>query len=124
MKLRPRKGKLTREDTLRAKPVRNQAISERRGDKGDIILIIPRKKDGWIRILSRIFYLPRERNMSLDEIGSWVWQKCDGQVSVGEMIEDLSREFKINPKEAEVSLLSFLKKLTEKRLIGFLIKER
>ncbi len=119
-----RKQGLSREDTLRARPIRNEAVRENRQDNGEIILVVPRKKVWWVRILSRIFYIPGERKISLDEIGSWVWQKCDGHVSVGKIMENLAKEFKLNPKEAEVSLLSYLKKLGQKRLIGFLMGKR
>ncbi len=116
-----RKEKLSRQDTLNAKPVKNQAVGEKRNEKGETILIIPTRKGGWVRILSRILYIPQERTICLDEIGAWVWQKCNGNINVSKMIEALAKEFKINPKEAEISLLSFLKKLAQKRLIGFLI---
>lgn len=123
MPLRSKKQGLTREDTLRARPIKNEAVRESRQDNGEIILVVPRKKVWWLRILSRIFYIRGQREISLDEIGSWVWHKCDGRVSVGKIMEDLAKEFKINRKEAEVSLLSYLKKLGEKRLIGFLMDE-
>ncbi len=121
MIVKRKRPKLTREGTLSAKPIRNQAVEETRGDKGSLILIVPVRKDRWFGILSRILYFPREKKISLDEIGAWVWHKCDGKASVGEMIGKLAGEFKVNPKEAEVSLLGFLRKLADKRLIGFLI---
>ena len=37
------------------------------------------------------------------------------------MIESLSKKYQLNRKEAEVSLLSYLKSLGQKRFIGFLI---
>lgn len=74
-----------------------------------------------MRILFGVFHIPGEKKICLDEIGMWVWHKCDGRVTVGRIIEDLAKEFKINRKEAEVSLLSYLRKLGEKKLIGFLI---
>ena len=121
MKLK--RQKLTREGTLNAKPIRNQAVEETKGDKGELTLIVPVRKDKWFGILSRILYVPREKKISLDEIGAWVWHKCDGKASVSEMIGKLAGEFKVNPKEAEVSLLGFLNKLANKSFIGFLIKE-
>jgi hypothetical protein len=119
--LKFKKQRLTREGTLKAKPIRNQAVGETSGYKGELILTVPVRKDRWLRIVSRILYIPGERKISLDEIGVWVWRKCDGKANVGEMIEALAGEFKVNSKEAEVSLLGFLKKLADKRLIGFLI---
>ena len=87
-----------------------------------MVLAIPRKKARWVRIFSKLFAIPEEKKIYLDDIGGWVWQRCDGRVSVGKMIEDLAGEFKINSKEAEVSLLSYLKNLAQKRLIGFVVE--
>ena len=116
-----KKERLSREDTLKAKPVKNEVVKERKEEKGETVLVIPRKKVRWVGVLSRIFYIPPEKKISLDEIGVWVWSRCNGNVSVINMIEELSRQFKINRKEAEVSLLNYLKKLSQKRLIGFVI---
>jgi hypothetical protein len=40
---------------------------------------------------------------------------------VGNMIEEVARKFKIKQKEAQASLLKYLKTLAQKRLIGFII---
>ena len=119
--MKQKKNKLTRYDTLKAMPVKNQAIKEEKKEEGEITLIVPRKNSGLINIFSLAFRIPGERRISLDEIGTWVWRECDGHTSVGDMIESLSREFKVSPKEAEISLLSFLKKMAQKKLIGFMI---
>ncbi len=119
--MKQKKRKLTRYDTLKAVPVRNQAIKEREKDNSEITLIIPRKNSRFINIFSLVFRIPKERHISLDEIGTWVWRKCNGHTSVSNMIESLSREFKVSPREAEISLLSFLKKMAQKKLIGFII---
>jgi hypothetical protein len=39
------------------------------------------------------------------------------------MIKLMSGEFRLSRKEAEVSLMSFLKSLSKKRLIGFALGE-
>ena len=119
--MKQKKNKLTRYDTLKAIPLRNQAIKEGEKEEGEITLIVPRKNSRLIKIFSLAFRIPGERHISLDEIGTWVWRKCDGRTSVGSLIESLSGEFKISPKEAEISLLSFLKKMAQKKLIGFMI---
>jgi hypothetical protein len=120
---RQSKKRFTLEDTLNAKPVRNETVKEKKWDDGQTFLVIPRKDARWVRIFSRIFYIPEERKISLDEIGAWVWSKCDGRISVNGMIDELAGKFNLKRKEAEVSLLKYLKNLGEKRLIGFVIRK-
>lgn len=116
-----RKKRFTLEETLKARPVRNEAVKQRKWDDGETYLVIPRKRVRWVGILSKIFYIPEERKIYLDEIGVWVWHRCDGHLSVGKMIEELARKFKLKQKDAQESLLKYLKKLAEKKLIGFVI---
>ena len=116
--------RLTLEETLKARPIRNAAVKEKKWDDEETFLVIPRKNARWVRILSKIFYIPEEKKVYLDEIGAWVWQRCDGKTSVNKMIEGLSQEFKVDKKDAQTSLLKYLKKLGEKRLIGFVIAKK
>lgn len=54
-------------------------------------------------------------------MGSWVWRKCDGETAVEEMIRSMSAEFNLSRREAEISLMIFLKSLSSKKLIGFML---
>ncbi len=74
-----------------------------------------------MRLLSKVFYVPQERKITLDEVGTQVWQMCDGRTTVAQMIESLGKTYTLDRKEAEVSLLSYLKTLGQKRFVGFLV---
>lgn len=119
-----KKIRLTFEDTLNTIPVKNSLVKERKWDDGETFLVIPRKEARWVRFLSRVFYMPEEKRVYLDKIGKWVWTRCNGDMSVGNMAEELAREFKIKQDSARDSLLKYLKKLAEKRLIGFAIVQQ
>ena len=47
---------------------------------------------------------------------------CNGRNSVGQMIDLLSEKYQLNRKEAEVSLLQYLKTLGQKRFVGFVLE--
>ena len=49
---------------------------------------------------------------------------CDGKTTVDAMIRKLSKQHKLNLKEAEVSLLTYLQSLGKKRLIGFVVDKQ
>ncbi|OIN95754.1 hypothetical protein AUJ66_08290 [Candidatus Desantisbacteria bacterium CG1_02_38_46] len=113
--------KLTREDSLKAKPVRNQKLLWEKDEKGNVLIYIPRRKTAWTHLFSFIFSESGKKTIILDEIGSKVWEMCDGEKTVEEIISFFCKEYKLNLREAEVSIFAYFKKLAEKRLIGLMM---
>ena len=70
-----------------------------------------------------MFFVPEEKRVGLDEIGSYVWELCDGKNSVRSIVGRFQKKYKLNRKEAELSMLNYLKMLAKKKLIGLMIKE-
>ncbi|MBM4080795.1 MAG: PqqD family protein [Planctomycetes bacterium] len=113
-----RKGvTLSREESLQAIPAHNPAVKANRDDGGIVRLAIPRRKVWWVNLLAKIVYVPDERRIVLDEIGSEVWAMCDGRLTVRGMIDKFSQKYKLNRKEAEVSMVTYLKQLAQKGII-------
>ncbi len=107
---------------LNSRPARNNALDWEKTDDGEVQIKVTRQDDSWkVRLLSKMFYIPRQRKITLDELGTEVWSLCDGKNTVGQMIEALSEKYQLNRKEAEVSLLNYLKTLGQKRFVGFML---
>ena len=98
-------------------------VREKEGEDGRLVLVLKRKESRFFNFLSKFFNVPEEKRFALDDMGYWVWERCSGENTVGEIIEQLSEEFKISRREAEISLMSFLKTLSKKKLIGFALPE-
>ena len=107
---------------LASRPTRNESLRWENNDDGEVQVFITRQNTWRVRLLSKFFYIPKQRKITLDEVGSVVWQMCNGRNSVGKMIDLLSDEYNLNRKEAEVSLLQYLKTLGQKRFIGFVLE--
>ena len=107
---------------LNSRPARNEALAWDENDDGEVVIMVERQETLRVRLLSKIFYIPKERKITLDEVGTEVWQMCNGKTSVAQMIDRLGKKYQLNRKEAEVSLLSYLKTLGQKRFVGFLIE--
>ena len=107
---------------LSSRPARNDLLTWEKNDSGEARITVTRQDNWRVRLLSKVFYVPKERTITLDEVGSMVWQMCNGRTTVSQMIEGLSKEYKLDRKEAEVSLLSYLKTLGQKRFIGFVLE--
>lgn len=118
-----RQPKIGREAMLKSKPARNDALTWEKNKNEEITITVERRDDWKAKVLSKIFWIPKSRSLMLDQIGAQVWDMCDGKTSVDAMIRKLSTEHKLNLKEAEVSLLTYLKSLGKKNLIGFFVEK-
>lgn len=116
--------KISREAMLNSKPARNDALSWEKNDEGEAAITLTRGDTRKVRFLSKIFWIPEKRTLVLDEIGTQVWEMCDGRTTVSAMINRLSEAHKLNTKEAEISLLAYLKQLGRKRLVGFVVDKQ
>jgi hypothetical protein len=116
------KPHLTREAMMDSRPARNDLLEWENTEAGEVRIKVMRQETWKTRLLSKVFYIPKTRTITLDEVGTEVWQMCDGHTSVAMMIDRLRELYKLDRKEAEVSLLSYLKTLGQKRFIGFLVE--
>jgi len=109
-----------RRRSLDARPVPNPSLAVREGDDGCIVLVAPKeltRKPAWQKL---VFLMPRERELSveLDRTGSFVWNLCDGERRVRDIILTFAERHQFARREAEVSVLSYLKTLGERGFIG------
>jgi hypothetical protein len=112
---------LTRQQSLAARPLRNTAVGVKKMENGDIELTVPRRRDWLGKLLALLFYIPKERRVLLEGIGSQVWELCDGEHSVAQMIGWLAEKHKLDPREAELSLVQYLRTLGKRKLIAFAV---
>ena len=115
---------MTRRETLLARPVRAEGVDCERNEEGEIEITIRLRPGRRTRILSTILPLARRRVISLDLLGSEVWEMCDGKNTVEAMIGKIAKGHKLNWKEAEISLLNYLKTLGKKGIIVFAIPRK
>lgn len=112
---------ISREAMLKSRPIRNAQVQWERDENGEVVITLERRETWKAKLLSKFFYLPKRHRISLDEVGSRIWELCDGDHTVRDLIEYLKKQYKLNPKEAEVSLTHYLKQLGRKRLVGFAV---
>jgi Coenzyme PQQ synthesis protein D (PqqD) len=132
-----RKATLPREDTLALHPVRNPVILWKPKEPAEsaeedsatdedplnagVVLTVPRRarEDYLNRLLNRLFHTPSSKTIELDEFGGKIWSQCDGKHSVAELVSYTCTEYKLNRRQAEVSVIQFMKMLSQRRLVGF-----
>ncbi len=109
---------------MAARPVRNKNLKVRRDDEGNVVITIPRRRSWWANFLATILNMPDEKKVALDKIGTAVWDQCNGKRTVQAIVEFFVEKYKLNRREAEVSMFAYLKELTKRGFIGFRVNGR
>ena len=119
--LKKKEMPLSRDEAFEARPVRNPALKWRINDEETVEIIVPRRKDTFGRVMGFLFFVPESRPITLDEVGTRVWHLCDGEHTVEEIVQALSKDYKLQRREVEVSLTEYLRTLGKKGMVGFLV---
>lgn len=82
-----------------------------------VIVLFKNFEKSW---LDKIIKPKKEKvaKIELDEIGSYVWLRCDGKKNVNEIIDETKKDFSGDDKIEERTEL-FFKQLEQKKLIRF-----
>jgi hypothetical protein len=123
-----KKKKPSRAEVLASRPFRNPSVTwerqEREGE-GDnaprepvALLKVPRRKDKWGNLAARFFKIPDFKKIELDEIGSDVWERCDGTLSVEAITKAICAKYRLNRRQGETSVTAYLRMLAERRLVA------
>jgi hypothetical protein len=119
--LNRKNSSLPRGEMLALRPLRTREIAwtmKPEDETPGAQLTVPRRDDKIGQILSRVFQIPATKTIELDEFGAAVWEKCDGQHSVEQLIVFTGSAYKLNRRQAEVSVVAFMRMLAQRRLIG------
>ena len=115
------KGSLPRGQMLALKPTRSREVTWEMKPDDEVPgakLTVPRRDDRIGQLLSRIFHVPATKTIELDEFGAQVWSRCDGAHSVEQLVNFTCDTYKLNRRQAEVSVITFMRMLAQRRLIG------
>jgi len=123
------KPKVSRAQVLGARPVRNPVVTwerrprlddfdDREEDAPVVLLRVPRRSGRWPDFVARVFRLPEARKIELDEMGSDVWEMCDGTTTVEALTRAVCAKHHLNRRQAEASVTAYLRMLAERRLVA------
>lgn len=111
-----------REEAFRLRPLRNPAIEYETNEANEALLKVPRRKDRVGRVMAFLVHIPETRGVQLDEVGTFVWNRCDGQKTVETIVRETAKEYRMNRREVEVSVTTYLQMLAERSFIVFVRK--
>lgn len=116
-------SRITRDQAMEGCPVRNPSIESTSDEDGEVSLKIPRRRTWWINLLAKWGRIPDYRVIALDEIGAGVWENCDGEHSVKDLIALHAEKYQLSRKEAEMSMIVYLRQLARRGIIVLVVDE-
>ena len=117
---RDRDEAIDRRRSLEGIPVFNQDVSFETDEAGRVLI-----KARYARgkgLLARFRPPVLERNVRLDEIGSYVFKLIDNRRSTLELIDLFLDKYRVNRREATLSVVEFLKALVKRGIVSIVIK--
>lgn len=116
--------RFTREQSLAAVPVRNASLEIARDDAGIVTVTIPWRPGRWASMVGALMMVPRARRrrvVQLDEVGSYVFDLCDGERPVKTIVDIFAQRYKLSRKEALVSIMTYLGQLARRGIMALMV---
>lgn len=117
---KPAPPPLDKRSSLAGIPVVNESVTSETRDDGNLTVTVSLKRGHGI--LARFQPRKMERPYRLDELGSFVWRQIDGKRSARKIVDAFAARYKVNRREAELSVVEFIKMLTQRQAISIVIK--
>jgi len=111
---------VNRRESLAGIPVRSEslAVLEKDDGSGSVVKIrVPRSA----HFLDRFRPAVMEKRFELDELGTYVLGLIDGKKSSRELVDAFASDYGVNRREAELSVVSFLKMLMQRQVISIVV---
>lgn len=121
--LRKKAPAISKKEALNTLPIRNPYVEWQKTEDGEVLIKVPRRKDWLGKLLAFIFAPPETRQVSLDKIGSLVWDLSDGQHSFEDIVRAVSKNYKVTRREAEIGVAAFLRELGKRKLIVLAVRK-
>ena len=114
---------ISREDVRRIFPTRNPDLEWEVDEEGAVTATLKRAHDLRNRIVGSVLMLPESRQLKLDEVGTFVWELCDGKHTVADLVDAMVEKYKLGRREVELSLTEFLRMLAKRGMIVVAVPE-
>jgi hypothetical protein len=117
-----REAELSRAAALKCRPAKSLHVTESRLETGEILLEYPLTVRPWLAAIAKRLGGPRNivqtKKLQLDAMGTAVWDLVDGNRSVRRIIQIFAETHRLNNKEAEVSVTTFIRELGQRGILG------
>ncbi len=115
--LRKAQPAITRRQAMQVRPLRNPHLEWEHNEEGNVVATLTRRVGLRGKILTFFLSVPEARPVVLDEVGSFVWDMCDGEHSVEDITEALCSKHNLSRREVEISLNEYMRILGKRGMI-------
>ena len=111
---------IDRARSLDSVPICNEGLRVDETKKNRLVVTIRLKRGKGL--MSR--FLPKEfkRQVKLDELGTYVFRRIDGETTTRQIIDAFRERYRVNRREAELSCVAFLRSLASRHVISIVVK--
>jgi hypothetical protein len=113
---------VSRAAALKCRPAKSLHITESRSETGEVLLEYPLTVRPWLAAVAKRLGGPREivqtKKLQLDSMGTAVWDLVDGNRSVRRIVQIFAETHRLDNKEAEISVTSFIRELGQRGVLG------
>lgn len=120
---KPTSSPISRQDALQVFPVHNPQLQWELDEDGMVTANLLRRQDLKGRLLSSFLMVPNSRELKLDAVGTFVWNLCDGEHTVNDLVRAMCDQYKLSRREVEVSLTEFLRMLGKRGMIAVAVPQ-
>lgn len=106
---------MKKKNTMEMIPKRNNRIHWYKND--DKVVLEIRRQGKLHNLLHKVFKTPLTSTINLEELGSFVWENCDGQNSLYAISQKLEEEFGDRAMPVTARLIQYIRVLTNNNLI-------
>jgi len=121
-KKKRRESQMSRAAALKCRPAKSLHITESRLDSGEVLLEYPLTVRPWLAAVAKRLGKSGDviqiKKLQLDAMGTAVWDLVDGHRSVNRIVQIFAQTHRLDNKEAEVSVTSFIRELGQRGLLG------
>ncbi len=113
---------IDRRRSLAGVPVYNENVGVELNDTPAWTLTLrmyPRRKGGFFSRMKPRIHI---RRWNMDELGTFVADQIDGRRTVSQIIDIFMDRYNANRREAELSVVQFMRMLSQRQVISILVK--
>ena len=108
---------------LSARPVHNSAAEVRPGEPSGLVVTVTRKRPWYFRApFSWVLHPSSRKTVVLDEVGTELWDLCDGKRTVEDIIDEFSAAHRLSFHEARVAATNYVKSLVERGVLAIVVQ--
>lgn len=117
---KPEQRSIDRSEALRSIPAIVPGVTFEKEDDGRLMAVIPVKRGNGF--FARFQAPVTKHRVRLDEIGAFVIEYINGERTVQEIVDAFAAKYRVNRREAELSMADFLKSLAQRNIIAIGIR--